>query len=114
MSRTPYLKCTFESGSKETNESSDGIFPDFSVRITATETGKNLFPQWCPLRNREHKQKQLMGLVGPRGHRRPKSANNNFEMSLRVGERVCWNFGSKFPGFHRLKNVLSDAEVLEI
>ena len=42
----------------------------FSVRITETETGNNLFPQWCPLRKREQKQKQLMGLVAPRGRRR--------------------------------------------
>ena len=33
---------------------------------------KNLFPQWCPLRNREQEQKQLLGLVAPRGRRRPK------------------------------------------
>ena len=44
----------------------------FSTRITETETGKNMFPQWCPLRNREQKQKQLTGLVGPRGRLRPK------------------------------------------
>jgi len=44
----------------------------FSVRITETETGNNLFPQWCPWRNREQKQKHLMGLVAPRGCRRPK------------------------------------------
>ena len=44
----------------------------FSVRITETETGNNLFPQWCPLRNREQKQNQFKFLVAPRGRRMPK------------------------------------------
>ena len=44
----------------------------FSVRIMETETGNNLFPQWCPLRNSEQKQKQLKCLVAPRGRGRLK------------------------------------------
>jgi len=31
----------------------------FPVRITETETGNNLFPQWCPLRNRNRNRNNL-------------------------------------------------------
>jgi len=31
------------------------------------------------------------------------SGGKKFVISQRIGERVCWNFGSNFPGTHRLK-----------
>ena len=62
----------------------DSAAMGFSVRITERETGNNLFPQWCPLRNREQKQKQVMGLVGPRGRWRPKfcGVRRNFFLEM--------------------------------
>ena len=77
----------------------------FSIMITETETGNNLFPQWCPLRNREQKRNQFKFLVAPRGRRRLKFTSQFFffDMSQRIEECVCWNFGLKFSGFHRLK-----------
>jgi len=60
---------------REAASTQSNLFPKpamcVSLRITQTETGNSLFPQWCPLRNREQKQKQLMGLVVPRGRWRP-------------------------------------------
>jgi len=61
----------------------------FSVRITETETGNSLFPKWCPLRNREQKQKQLMGLAAPRGRRRPKLRPQKKNWDVVAHRRAC-------------------------
>jgi len=74
----------------------------FSTRITETETGNNLFPQWCPLRNREQKQKQPMGLVAPRGRWMPNFLKKNWDVVAHW--RACLlGFWINFPGFRRLK-----------
>ena len=90
----------------------------FPVRITETETRNNLFPQWCPLRNKEQKQKQLMDVVDPRGRRRPKFcgvSRNSFLKCRSASESVFAGILDQiFRGFIDSKNVFSDAEVYEI
>ena len=86
----------------------------FPVRITETKTGNNLSPRWCPLRNREQKQKQLMGLA---------AGGQNFEASATKKKLRCRSasesvfagiFDQIFKGFIDSENVFSDVEVLEI
>jgi len=79
----------------------------FPARIIELETGNNLFPQWCPLRNRKQKQKQLRGLVALRCRQRPKFCGVNRKkifFHVVVHGRSCFlEFGSNFPGFHGFK-----------
>ena len=47
---------------------------------------------------------QLMGLVAPRGRRRPKFSLQKKKWDVVAHRKACcWNFESNFPGFHRLK-----------
>ena len=68
------------------------------------ETGIKLFPQ-CHVetlnRNREHIRQGRVGR--PARSPEAKIPQTKIEMSWRIGERVSWDFGSGFSGFHCLK-----------
>jgi len=71
---------------------------------TRKETGIKLFPQ-CHVetlnRNREHIRQGRVGR--PARSPEAKIPQTKIEMSWRIGERVSWDFGSGFSGFHCLK-----------
>ena len=92
------------------------IFPTVQIYLASDEffrkdfwhrNRKQFVPAVASFAKQEQKQKQHLGLVAPRGRRRPKFCGVSRKKQIWdvvAHQRACLlEFWNKFPGFHRLK-----------